>query len=214
MDLIFQPGFSTAGTVSNVSGRGVGMDVVKGVVNSLRGSIEMGSTLGQGSVATIRLPLTLAIIDGLQVQVDGQGFVLPLDRVEECMELRRRNLSANGKGRIINLRGDVVPFILLREWFGSTGEPPDIEQVVVLQVEGMRVGMVVDQVMGEHQTVIKSLGPVFRKLDGFSGATVQGDGTLSLILDVKRIVQMSLGGVRQMHSVDASVAVNPARLLS
>ena len=214
MDLIFQPGFSTAGTVSNVSGRGVGMDVVKGVVNSLRGSIEMGSTPGQGSVATIRLPLTLAIIDGLQVQVDGQGFVLPLDRVEECMELRRRDLSANGKGRIINLRGDVVPFILLREWFGSTGEPPDIEQVVVLQVEGMRVGMVVDQVMGEHQTVIKSLGPVFRKLDGFSGATVQGDGTLSLILDVKRIVQMSLGGARQMHSVDAPGAVIPARLLS
>jgi two-component system chemotaxis sensor kinase CheA len=193
MDLIFQPGFSTAGTVTNVSGRGVGMDVVKRVVNSLRGGIEMGSTPGQGSAATIRLPLTLAIIDGLQVQVGGQGYVLPLDRVEECMELRRQDLGSNGKGRILNLRGDVVPFISLREWFRSPGKSPDIEQVVVLQVEGMRVGMVVDEVIGEHQTVIKSLGPVFRKLEGFSGATVQGDGAMSLILDVKRIVRMSLG---------------------
>ena len=193
LELIFLPGFSTAQTVSSVSGRGVGMDVVKRVVNTMRGSIDIESEFGNGSVATIRLPLTLAIIDGLQVRVGDQGYVMPLDVVEECVELNRADLGSDGRGRIINLRGDVVPFISLREWFGFTGESPTIEQVVVLRVEGYRLGMVVDHVVGEHQTVIKSLGPVFRKLEGFSGATIQGDGTMSLILDVKRIVRMSLG---------------------
>jgi two-component system chemotaxis sensor kinase CheA len=193
LELIFLPGFSTAQTVSSVSGRGVGMDVVKRVVNTMRGSIDIESKLGSGSVATIRLPLTLAIIDGLQVRVGDQGYVMPLDVVEECVELNRADLGSDGRGRIINLRGDVVPFISLREWFGFSGESPSIEQVVVLRVEGYRLGMVVDHVVGEHQTVIKSLGPVFRKLEGFSGATIQGDGTMSLILDVKRIVRMALG---------------------
>ncbi|MBI4807179.1 MAG: chemotaxis protein CheA [Desulfovibrio sp.] len=193
LELIFLPGFSTAQTVSSVSGRGVGMDVVKRVVNTMRGSIDIESELGNGSVATIRLPLTLAIIDGLQVRVGDQGYVMPLDVVEECVELNRADLGSDGRGRIINLRGEVVPFISLREWFGFSGESPTIEQVVVLRVEGYRLGMVVDNVVGEHQTVIKSLGPVFRKLEGFSGATIQGDGTMSLILDVKRIVRMALG---------------------
>lgn len=196
LELIFLPGFSTASKVSSVSGRGVGMDVVKRVVNSMRGSIEIDSVLGQGSSCTIRLPLTLAIIDGLQVQVAGQGYVMPLDIVEECVELRRGELSGNAGGRIINLRGEVVPFVSLREAFRLPGEPPEIEQVVVLGVEGRRVGMVVDLVVGEHQTVIKSLGPVFRKLEGFSGATIQGDGTMSLILDVKRLVRMALDEAR------------------
>ncbi|MFZ5427175.1 MAG: chemotaxis protein CheW [Thermodesulfobacteriota bacterium] len=196
LDLIFLPGFSTAQKVSNVSGRGVGMDVVKRVVNAMRGSIEMSSRVGEGSTATIRLPLTLAIIDGLQVRVGGQGYVMPLDMVEECVELRRSDIGGDGRGRIINLRGDVVPFVSLREAFDLPGEAPEIEQVVVLGVEGQRVGMVVDLVVGEHQTVIKSLGPVFRKLEGFSGATIQGDGTMSLILDVKRLVRMALEGTR------------------
>jgi two-component system chemotaxis sensor kinase CheA len=192
LELIFLPGFSTAQTVSSVSGRGVGMDVVKRVVNSMRGSIEVDSTLGRGSAITIRLPLTLAIIEGLQVKVGGQSFVMPLDAVEECVELDRAHMGSDSKGRIINLRGDVVPFISLREWFSLPGQGPDIEQVVVLRIEGARVGMVVDHVVGEHQTVIKSLGPAFRKLEGFSGATIQGDGTMSLILDVKRVVRMVL----------------------
>jgi len=193
LELIFLPGFSTAQTVSSVSGRGVGMDVVKRVVNTMRGSIDIESEFGNGSVATIRLPLTLAIIDGLQVRVGDQGYVMPLDVVEECVELNRADLGSDGRGRIINLRGEVVPFISLREWFCFSGASPAIEQVVVLRVEGYRLGMVVDHVVGEHQTVIKSLGPVFRKLEGFSGATIQGDGTMSLILDVKRIVRMALG---------------------
>ena len=196
LELIFLPGFSTAQTVSSVSGRGVGMDVVKGVVHAMRGSIDIESELGKGSSVTIRLPLTLAIIDGLQVRVGEQGFVMPLDLVEECVELNREDLGTDGRKRIINLRGEVVPFISLREWFCISGITPAIEQVVVLTVEGHRLGMVVDNVVGEHQTVIKSLGPVFRKLEGFTGATIQGDGTMSLILDVKRIVRMALGEAR------------------
>lgn len=196
LELIFLPGFSTAQTVSSVSGRGVGMDVVKRVVNAMRGSIEIDTELNKGSVVTIRLPLTLAIIDGLQVCVGTESYVLPLDVVEECVQLDRKELGAEGRRRIINLRGDVVPIISLREWFRLPGELPSIEQVVILNVDGSRMGMVVDHVVGEHQTVIKSLGPVFRRLEGFSGATIQGDGTMSLILDVKRIVRMSLGEAR------------------
>jgi two-component system chemotaxis sensor kinase CheA len=196
LELIFLPGFSTAQTVSSVSGRGVGMDVVKRVVNTMRGSIDIDTELNKGSVVTIRLPLTLAIIDGLQVCVGSESYVLPLDVVEECVQLDRKDLGAEGRRRIINLRGEVVPIISLREWFRLPGELPSIEQVVILRVDGNRMGMVVDHVVGEHQTVIKSLGPVFRRLEGFSGATIQGDGTMSLILDVKRIVRLSLGEIR------------------
>ncbi|WP_027190210.1 chemotaxis protein CheA [Fundidesulfovibrio putealis] len=196
LELIFLPGFSTAQTVSSVSGRGVGMDVVKRVVNAMRGSIDIDTELHKGSVVTIRLPLTLAIIDGLQVCVGTESYVLPLDVVEECVQLDRKDLGAEGRRRMINLRGEVVPIISLREWFRLPGELPSIEQVVILNVDGNRMGMVVDHVVGEHQTVIKSLGPVFRRLEGFSGATIQGDGTMSLILDVKRIVRLSLGEVR------------------
>jgi len=196
LELIFLPGFSTAQTVSSVSGRGVGMDVVKRVVNAMRGSIDIDTELNKGSVVTIRLPLTLAIIDGLQVCVGTESYVLPLDVVEECVQLDRKDLGAEGRRRMINLRGEVVPIISLREWFRLPGELPSIEQVVILNVDGNRMGMVVDHVVGEHQTVIKSLGPVFRRLEGFSGATIQGDGTMSLILDVKRIVRLSLGEVR------------------
>jgi len=193
LDVIFQPGFSTAQTVSSVSGRGVGMDVVKRVVNSMRGQIELDSIVGAGSNVVIRLPLTLAIIDGLQVRVADQGYVMPLDMVEECVELDRASQNPDDRRRTLNLRGEVVPYVSLREWFGFAGKAPSIEQVVVLSVEGSRLGMVVDQVVGEHQTVIKSLGPVFRGLEGFSGATIQGDGTMSLILDVKRIARLARG---------------------
>lgn len=196
LELIFAPGFSTAEVVSNVSGRGVGMDVVKRVIHTMRGSLEIESEVGKGSTVSIRLPLTLAIIDGLQVQVGEQSYVLPLDCVEECVELIRTDIDENGRNRILNLRGEIVPFIHLRDWFAMPGGSPSIEQVVVMTVDGHRVGMVVDHVVGEHQTVIKSLGPMFRKLEGFSGATIQGDGTMSLILDVKRLVRMILGGVK------------------
>ena len=186
-NLIFSAGFSTAAKVTNVSGRGVGMDVVKRGIDSLRGTIVVDSKMGRGTTITIKLPLTLAIIDGLQVRVENEYYVLPLSLVEECVELV-------GKGgeetrRVLNLRGEVVPYIRLREWFAVDGARPPIEQVVVTGVEGNRVGIVVDNVIGEHQTVIKSLGRVYRDVEGLSGATIKGDGSLALILDVPKLVR-------------------------
>lgn len=187
--LIFSPGFSTAAQVTNISGRGVGMDVVHRAIDSLRGSIELSSVLGQGTTITIRLPLTLAIIEGLQVQVGDGYFVVPLSLVEECVELHGKDVDPTRNQQIINLRGELVPYIHLRRWFEVEGAPPPIEQIVITGVEGRRIGIVVDHVIGEHQTVIKSLGRVYRDVEGISGATIRGDGTLALILDVPRLVR-------------------------
>jgi two-component system chemotaxis sensor kinase CheA len=189
LKLIFLPGFSTAAAVTSISGRGVGMDVVHRAIDSLRGAIEVESARGQGTTITIRLPLTLAIIEGLQVQVADGFYVIPLSLVEECVELYRRDVDESGRQRIINLRGELVPYIHLRRWFGLSGPSPDIEQIVITGVEGRRVGIVVDNVIGEHQTVIKSLGRVYRDVEGISGATIKGDGSLALILDVPRLVR-------------------------
>ncbi len=187
--LIFQPGFSTAAKVTNISGRGVGMDVVHRAIDSLRGSIEITSAKGSGTTITIRLPLTLAIIEGLQVQVGDGYFVIPLSIVEECVELHARDKDENRDQQLVNLRGELVPYINLRRWFEIEGAPPPIEQIVITGVEGRRVGIAVDHVIGEHQTVIKSLGRVYRDAEGVSGATIRGDGTLALILDVPRLVR-------------------------
>ena len=187
--LIFQPGFSTAAKVTNVSGRGVGMDVVKRAIDSLRGSIDVDSSLGVGTEITVKLPLTLAIIDGLQIRVGEEYYVIPLSLVEECVEHDLRTEDGTKGQRIIQLRGELVPFIRLREWFGIEGTPPQIEQIVVAGSPGGRVGIAVDNVIGEHQTVIKSLGRVYRDVQGISGATIKGDGTMALILDLPRLVQ-------------------------
>jgi len=189
LKLIFSPGFSTAAKVTSISGRGVGMDVVHRAIDSLRGAIEIQSVLGQGTTITIRLPLTLAIIEGLQVQVSDGFFVIPLSLVEECVELHQQDVDPSGRKRIINLRGELVPYISLRRWFEIEGESPEIEQIVITGVEGRRIGIVVDHVIGEHQTVIKSLGRVYRDVEGISGATIKGDGSLALILDVPRLVR-------------------------
>ncbi len=195
-NLIFEPGFSTAQSVTNVSGRGVGMDVVKRAIDSLRGSIDISSTEGAGSVITIRLPLTLAIIDGLQVRVSDDYFVIPLSLVEECVELTRKDVEeANGQ-QFVNLRGEIVPYIRIREWFEVEGESPPIEQIVITGLEGSRIGVVVDTVIGEHQTVIKSLGRVYRDVEGISGATIKGDGTLALILDIPKLFRTVLAEVK------------------
>jgi two-component system chemotaxis sensor kinase CheA len=188
MLLIFAPGFSTAASVTSVSGRGVGMDVVKRSIDSLRGSIDIGSTAGAGTEIVIRLPLTLAIIDGLQVKVGEEFFVMPLAAVEECVELD----ACGGHGKIVDLRGEAVPYIRLREHFEVRGEPPRIEQVVVVAVGDDRVGVVVDQVIGKLQTVIKSLGRFFKDVDGVSGATVRGNGDMAVILDVPGIYRSAL----------------------
>ena len=188
--LIFEPGFSTAKEVTSVSGRGVGMDVVKRAIDSLRGTIDIDSKLGKGTTITIRLPLTLAIIDGLQVQVEDEFYVIPLSLVEECVELTNNEVDEDDSGqRILHLRGEIVPYIHIRDWFDIEGESPPIEQIVITGVEGSRVGIVVDTVIGEHQTVIKSLSRVYKDVEGISGATIKGDGSIALILDIPSLIR-------------------------
>lgn len=187
--LIFAPGFSTAKQVSNVSGRGVGMDVVKKAIESLRGSIDVVSKKSVGTTITLKLPLTLAIIDGLLVKVADNNYVLPLSSVEECIELMQQDID-NAHGRhFVNIRGEIVPYVNLRERFEFAGTRPDIEQVVIASFNNQRVGFVVDNVIGQHQTVLKNLGKVYKNVEGVSGATILGDGTVALILDIAKLVE-------------------------
>jgi len=189
--LILGPGFSTAKKVTGVSGRGVGLDVVKRAIDALRGSIEISSQRGLGTTITLKLPLTLAIIDGFLTKIGAECFVFPLSLVEECVELTRQGVN-NACGRnIANVRGEIVPYIRLRERFSINGEPPPIEQIVITRVEDTRVGFVVDHIIGGHQTVIKNLGGFYRNVEGISGATILGDGTVALILNVPKLVQSS-----------------------
>lgn len=188
-NLIFAPGFSTAKKVTSVSGRGVGMDVVKRAIDALRGTIDIASERGKGSTITIKLPLTLAIIESLLVKIGTDCFVMPLSIVEECIELTREDV-ANAHGRnLANVRDQIIPYIPLRERFRIQGEPPEIEQIVITTIQGSRIGFVVDDVIGEHQTVIKSLGKMYKDVKGLSGATILGDGSVALILDVPHLVR-------------------------
>ena len=185
--LLFQPGFSTAKQVTDVSGRGVGMDVVRQRVDSLRGTIDVASTSGTGTSVTLRLPLTLAIIDGLLVSVGEACFVLPLANTLECIELTSQDIErANGK-HVANVRGVVVPYIRLREHFNMRSPRPEIEQIMLVETEGGRYGFVVDRVLGDCQTVIKNLGRFYRHVQVVSGATILGNGTVALILDPERL---------------------------
>lgn len=187
--LIFNPGFSTAEKVTNISGRGVGMDVVKCTLEALRGSVDVDSILGVGTTITIKLPLTLAIIEGLQVEVDDECFVLPLSVVEECVEMTHKEVVSSNGNRLINVRGEIIPYIHLRSRFMIDGGPPSTEQVVIVKADGGRVGFVVDHVIGEHQTVIKTMGIVYRNVKGVSGATILGDGRVALILDIPKLIE-------------------------
>lgn len=188
LQLIFAPGFSTAAQITNLSGRGVGMDVVKKTVEALRGSIDIVSVPGQGSEVSLRIPLTLAIIDGLLVRVGVGRYVIPLSAVEECLELSlEEDLRSRGRS-FISLRDSLVPFLRLRELF-RTGTKPDVHQkVVVISTGTERVGLVVDQIIGDHQTVIKSMSKLHHDVATFSGATILGDGSVALILDVAHLV--------------------------
>lgn len=183
--LIFEPGFSTAEQVTNLSGRGVGMDVVRRNIEQLRGEVEVLSEFGRGTTVQIRLPLTLAIIDGFQVIVGEEHFVLPLEQVIECVDLTPQE----GQHHLINLRGEPLPFIRLRELFNIGGCPPARESLVVLQHGASRSGLVVDQLVGEFQAVIKPLGMLFQRNRGLSGSTILGDGRVALILDVANLLQ-------------------------
>ena len=188
-DIIFEPGFSTAAQVSNLSGRGVGMDVVKRSITDLRGTVEVESQEGMGSTIRIRLPLTLAIIDGFLVGVGKSVFVVPLDMVEECIELTAA-AREEAKGRdYVNLRGKVLPFINARGMFGIQEARGRRENILVMRYAGHRAGLVVDELMGEAQTVIKPLGKLFKSVKGIGGSTILGDGRVALILDVPGLMQ-------------------------
>ncbi len=188
LQLIFHPGFSTASAVTNLSGRGVGMDVVKRTIESLRGTIDVASVDGVGSTITLRIPLTLAIIEGLLVRVGEESYVLPLTAVEECLELTTEDDQRSRGQNLITLRDRLIPFVRLREMFG-TGTPPDpYQKIVVISVGQERVGLVVDQIIGNHQTVIKSLTALHRGVTSFAGATILGDGSVALILDIGQLV--------------------------
>ncbi|PLX84141.1 MAG: chemotaxis protein CheA [Desulfuromonas sp.] len=189
LNLIFEPGFSTAHAVSNVSGRGVGMDVVRQAIDSLRGSIELHSQPGHGTSFTIKLPLTLAIIDGLLVNIGSEQFVLPLAAVEECIELTTAEAAHSHGRNLVNIRNELVPYVDLRSEFRLNGQRPDIQQVVIANLEGLRVGFVVDHVVGEHQTVIKNLGRMYSDVSGVSGATILGNGQVALILDLPQLAE-------------------------
>ena len=183
---LFHPGFSTAQTISALSGRGVGMDVVKRTIEAMRGSIDLATEAGQGSSVALRLPLTLAIIDGLLVRV-GQGrYVIPLSAIEECVELPDGDRQGRGRD-FLNIRGDLVPFLRLRDLFAADGEPDEHQKVIVTRVDGHRVGLVADQIIGSHQTVIKSLSKLHADVTLFSGATILGDGSAALIIDVRHM---------------------------
>ncbi|CAM2857855.1 chemotaxis protein CheA [Vibrio ordalii] len=187
--LIFEPGFSTAQQVSNISGRGVGMDVVKRNITDLRGRVEIHSMLNQGTTIRIVLPLTLAIIDGFLIEVSRETFVVPLDAVQECVELDDKWLK-DGQGKpYINLRGQVLPLIDLRAQFGLTARCSKRQNVVVVSSAGQSAGLIVDNLLGELQTVIKPLGPIFSRVKGISGSTILGSGDIALILDIASLSQ-------------------------
>ena len=186
--VVLLPGFSTVTEVTNLSGRGVGMDVVKRTIEALRGKIELSSTPNRGAKITLRLPLTLAIIDGLLVRVGDARYVLPLAAVEECVELPADDESRS-RCSFLNIRGELVPFLRLRELFSAKPPPDRYQKVVVVSARDQKAGLVVDQVIGNHQTVIKSLSKLHAGIEMFSGATILGDGAVSLILDIPHLVQ-------------------------
>jgi len=185
--LIFLPGFSTAEKVTNVSGRGVGMDVVKTSIEQLRGSVKIDSIEGEGTKIQIILPLTLAIIDGLLVKISDDIYVIPLSNVEECIELTKEDIEKFNNKNIVNVRGELIPYIRLSEFLGYCYQRLDIEQVVILRLGENRIGLCVDYVIGDHQTVIKTLSKIYKNVQGISGATILGDGSIALILDVNKI---------------------------
>ncbi len=191
--LIFEPGLSTKEQASNLSGRGVGMDVVKRNIEALRGMVEIDSEKGKGTLVTIHLPLTLAIIDGFMVGASGERYVIPLSMVEECVEMDEQQWGVDEQRHYVNLRGDVMPYLRLRDFFDipASAEKTARESLVVVRFGRTRAGLVVDQLFGELQTVIKPLGKVFQGLQGVSGATVLGSGEIALILDVQGLIGLA-----------------------
>lgn len=203
-DLIFQPGFSTADQVSDLSGRGVGMDVVRRNISALNGTVEVESFPGKGSSFIIRLPLTLAILDGQLVSVGDQTFIFPLVSIVESIQLEGRDLNnVGGYSDVLLLRDEYVPIIPLSGTFNLNVESKTLEEsiIVVVETEGEKIGVVVDELMGQQQVVIKSLEENYKRIEGISGATILGDGTVALIIDISGLAKMA--GVSIKH-LDAS----------
>ncbi len=193
-DLIFEPGFSTADQVSDVSGRGVGMDVVKRNIRELGGTIEVTSRPGQGTTLTIRLPLTLAILDGQLVQVGDQTYILPLVSIIESLQVRPQHINAvAGRAEVYQVRDEFVPVVRLHQLFGLEPRSERLEDglLVVVEGDGQQVGLFVDDLLGQQQVVIKSLESNFKPVEGVSGATILGDGTVALILDIAGLIRLN-----------------------
>ncbi len=187
-ELVFRAGFSTADSVTDLSGRGVGLDVVRRNIDTLRGTVEVASAKGKGTTITIRLPLTLAIIEGFSVKVGSETFVVPLEHVTECTDLPAEQHSAEASG-IFNLRGDALPYVRLRQVFGLPGQAPKRENVVVVKISDFQAGIAVDELLGGMQTVVKPLSRAFRSIPGIVGSTVLGDGRVGLIIDVPSLLR-------------------------
>lgn len=196
--LIFEPGFSTAAQVTNLSGRGVGMDVVKRNIEELRGQILIDSELGKGTRFRIRLPLTLAIIDGFEVSVASTHMVLPVNMVQECLEFNSAELSV--ERHYLNLRGEVLPFVRIRDLFRLAAQPAQRENVVVVQYGRNRAGLIVDTLHGELQAVIKPLAPIFRMNQGISGSTILGSGDVGFILDIPQLIEFACAAEQPSHA--------------
>jgi two-component system chemotaxis sensor kinase CheA len=190
--LILEPGFSTASQITEFSGRGVGMDVVRRNVEALRGVISIESRAGIGTTITIRLPLTLAIIRGFAVGVDEETYIMPLDAVIECIELPRDGSEDFASRGVINLRGQALPYVRLRDCFRLGGQPTERENVLVLRYHDQRIGLVVDRLFGENQTVIKPLSRTLGDLPGVSGSAILGNGRVALILEVEGLLREAL----------------------
>ena len=188
MELIFMPGFSTAEKITGISGRGVGMDVVKQNIVKLRGEIEVTSEKGLGTAVTIKLPFTLSIIDTLLVSIDKTLLLVPVYMIDSCTQITRRQLEADN-GRFI-YEGEPTTIIDLRKELEFSGKPPKIEHVVVVNYkDDMHVGLIVDKIIGEHQAVLKSLGKYFANQEYISGGSILGDGSIALVLDVPKLIK-------------------------
>jgi two-component system, chemotaxis family, sensor kinase CheA len=186
--LVFKAGFTTAEEVTDLSGRGVGMDVVRRNIELLRGNIEIQSTEGQGTTITIRLPLTLAIIDGFSVMANNETYVIPLEMISECLDLPADQISSEKVG-VLNLRGEPLPYVRLREVFGTSNGRPARENVVVVHRDGGYAGIAVETLLGECQAIIKPLNRMFRDVPGVSGSTILDTGRVALILDVSALLR-------------------------
>ena len=191
--MILEPGFSTADAVTDMSGRGIGMDVVRRNIEALRGSVGVESELGKGTTITVRLPLTLAIIEGFAVGIGADTYILPLHAVSECLEMPVSEGAHNQAQGVIALRGEPLPYVRLRSWFELTSPRPPRENIVVVELDGAKTGLVVDSLQGARQTVIKSLGDQFKNLQGISGSAIMGNGRVALIIDVSAVVREVIG---------------------